>query len=172
MDLRTIKEFLKDSMKYIIIIFVVLLFVMYVVSLQQVVGPSMTPNYKDGDVLILNKLHYRLHKPKRFEVAAIKSNNTKYFIKRVIGLPGEHVSYVDGTLYINGVATDEKFTKIDDDKDFKLEDLGYETIPDNYYLVMGDNRANSQDSRDPKIGLINKKDFIGKVFIRIWPFRK
>lgn len=170
--MRTIKEFLKDSLKYIIIIAVVLLTVIYVVSLQQVVGPSMTPNYKDGDVLILNKLHYRLKKPKRFEVAVIKYNDSKYFIKRVIGLPGEHIAYKDGILYVNGVATEEKFNKIDDDEDFDLKDLGYDVIPDDFYLVVGDNRADSLDSRYKEVGLINKKDFIGKIVIRIWPFRK
>ncbi len=70
MDLRDIKELVKDTTKYIIIAILVLLIVIYVVSLQQVVGPSMYPNYQDGDILILNKLHYKLKNPKRFEVVA------------------------------------------------------------------------------------------------------
>lgn len=171
MDLRDVIEFLKDTTKYIVIAIIVLLLVIYVVSLQQVVGPSMNPNYKDGDILILNKLHYRLNKPKRFDVVAVKYKDTKYFIKRVIGLPGETVAYQNGILYINGEVVEEKFetTKTDD---FSLDMLGYETIPDGYYLVVGDNRANSLDGRSKEVGLIHEKEFIGKVLIRIWPFRR
>ncbi len=171
MDLRDIKEFLKDTTKYIVIAVLVLLLVIYVVSLQQVVGPSMSPNYQDGDILILNKLHYKLHKPKRFEVVAIKYKDTKYFIKRVIGLPGETISYKDGILYVNGKVVEEKF-KTTTTADFSLESLGYETIPEDYYLVVGDNRENSLDGRSKEVGLIHKKDFIGKVVFRIWPFRR
>ncbi len=171
MDLRDIKELLKDISKYIVIAVLVLLLVIYVVSLQQVVGPSMSPNYQDGDILILNKLHYKIHNPKRFEVVAIKYNDTKYFIKRVIGLPGETISYQNGILYVNGEVVEEKF-KTTTTADFSLEDLGYETIPKDYYLVVGDNRENSLDGRSKEVGLIHKKEFIGKVSFRIWPFRR
>lgn len=168
MDFRSIKEFVKDMIKYGFIAITVLLTIIYIVSLQQVVGPSMSPNYRDGDILILNKLHYHIQKPKRFDVVAVKYKDTKYFIKRVIGLPGETVEYQNGILYINGKQVEEKFktTKTDD---FKLEDIGYDIIPKDYYLVIGDNRENSLDGRAKEVGLIHKKDFIGKVFIRIWP---
>lgn len=171
MDLRDVLEFIKDATKYIIIAIIVLLLVIYVVSLQQVVGPSMNPNYKDGDILILNKLHYRLKKPQRFDVVAVKYKDTKYFIKRVIGLPGETVAYQNGILYINGEAVKENFETTRTD-DFTLDMLGYETIPDEYYLVVGDNRANSLDSRSKEVGLIHEKEFIGKVLFRIWPIRR
>lgn len=171
MDLRDIKEWIKDTAKYMIIAVLVLLTVIYIVSLQQVVGPSMNPNYKDGDILILNKLYYHLKKPARFDVVAVKYKDTKYFIKRVIGLPGETVTYRDGILYINDKVVEEKFetTKTED---FSLETLGYEKIPENYYLIVGDNRENSLDGRSKEVGLIHKKDFIGKVAFRIWPFRR
>lgn len=171
MDFRDIKELVKDVAKYIMIAIIALLLILYVVSLQQVVGPSMYPNYQDGDILILNKLHYRIKRIERFDVAAIKYNDTKYFIKRVIGLPGETIAYQNGDLYVNGEIVEERFqtTKVDD---FSLEDLGYEKIPDDYYLVVGDNRENSLDSRSKEVGLIHKKDFIGKVLFRIWPFKR
>lgn len=167
--MRDLKELTKDIIKYAIVIIIALLLMLYVVSLQQVVGPSMNPNYYDGDLLILNKLHYRLQKPKRFEVAVIKYEGTKYFIKRVIGLPGEHIAFKDGNLYINGQLVEQKF-KYEETKDFDLKDLGYDEIPDGYYFVVGDNRPNSEDSRT--IGLISKKDFIGKVMFRIWPLKR
>ena len=172
MDLRDIKEWIKDITKYMMIAIIVLLTMIYVVSLQQVLGPSMSPNYQDGDILILNKLHYRLQKPKRFDVAAIQYNDTKYFIKRVIGLPGETVAYQDGTLYVNGEMVEEHFTMFDQTADFSLEEIGYDVIPEGYYLVVGDNRGNSLDSRSKEVGLIKKSDFIGKVMFRIWPFRR
>lgn len=171
MDFRDVKELLKDTTKYIVIAVIVLLLVIYVVSLQQVVGPSMSPNYRDGDILILNKLHYRLKNPKRFEVVAVKYKDTKYFIKRVIGLPGETIVYRDGILYVNGEVVEEKF-KTTTTADFSLEVLGYETIPEDYYLVVGDNRENSLDGRSKEVGLIHKNEFIGKVIFRIWPFRR
>ncbi len=171
MDLRSIKEFIKDTIKYIVIAVLVLLLIIYVVSLQQVVGPSMSPNYQDGDILILNKLQYRLTKPTRFDVVAVKYKDTKYFIKRVIGLPGETIAYQNGILYVNGKKVEEKF-KTTETKDFTLKDIGYEKIPEGFYLVVGDNRANSLDGRSKEVGLISEEDFIGKVFLRIWPFRR
>lgn len=174
MDLRDVKEFLKDTAKYIAIALVVLLLITYVVSLQQVVGDSMNPNYQDGDILILSKIHYRLRKPRRFEVVAIKYQNTKYFIKRVIGLPKESVKYQDGVLYINGEAVEEKFEITEKTEDFSLADLDIKdgVIPEGYYLVVGDNRNNSLDSRFKEVGLIHESEFIGKVLFRVWPFGK
>lgn len=172
MDLRDIKEFFRDTFKYFLVIIIVLLAVIYVVSLQQVIGPSMNPNYYEGDILILNKIKYRILNPKRFEVVAIENKEQKYFIKRVIGLPGETLKYKDDKLYINGEVVLEKFDKEGITENFNLEDIGYNVIPEGKYFVVGDNRVNSLDSRSTKIGLIDKKDFTGKVSIRIWPFRK
>lgn len=167
--MRDLKEATKDILKYAIIIIIALFIMLYVVSLQQVVGPSMNPNYYDGDLLILNKLHYRLQKPKRFDVVVIKYDEAKYFIKRVIGLPGEHVAFKDNKLYINGELVEQNF-KYEETDDFDLTKLEYDVIPEGYYFVVGDNRPNSEDSRT--IGLISKKDFIGKVMFQIWPLKR
>lgn len=172
MDLRDIKEFFRDTFKYFLVVIIVLLTVIYVVSLQQVIGPSMNPNYYEGDVLILNKIKYRILKPSRFEVVAIENKGEKYFIKRVIGLPGETIEYKNNKLYINGELVEEKFKKEGTTEDFKIEDIGYSVIPEGKYFVVGDNRINSLDSRSMDVGLIDAEDFIGKVSIRIWPFRK
>lgn len=172
MDIRSLKEFTKDTLKYIAIAIFVLFLIKYVVSLQQVVGPSMNPNYQDGDILILNKIQYKIKKPKRFEVVAIKYNDTKYFIKRVIGLPGDSIKYIDDVLYVNGEIVNENFKTTKMKENFDLQNLGYEQIPAGYYLVVGDNRANSLDSRSKEVGLIHEKDFIGKVMIRLWPLKR
>ena len=169
MDFREITEFFKDTLKYLIVIVVVLVIVLYVVTLQQVVGPSMQPTLNEGDVLILNKFHYYLFDVKRNDVVSLKYDGSKYLIKRVIGLPGESIYYKDNILYINGNPYKENIVEGLVTEDFDLNDLGYDKIPDDMYLVLGDNRGNSLDSRNKEVGLIKKEDIIGKVFIRIWP---
>lgn len=171
MDFRGIIEFFRDIFKYIIVIIVVFVLVLYVVTLQQVVGPSMNPNYHDGDVLVLSKIHYKIFSIKRNDVISFSYKNTKYLIKRVIGLPGETIEYKDNILYINGVSYKE--TIVDDlvTEDFTLKDIsGYDVIPDNMYLVLGDNRGDSIDSRI--IGLIDKSDIIGKAIFQVWPIAR
>lgn len=176
MDLRDIKEFLVDTSKYIILTVIVLLVFMYIFSLQQVVGVSMKPTLNDGDLLILNKLHYRFHEVKRNDVLTIRHEDSKYLIKRVIGLPGEKISYKNNILYINNKTYKENIYEEmkTDDFDFskitslKEETKNMEKIPDNMYLVLGDNRSNSLDSRE--IGLISKEDILGKSEFVIMPF--
>ena len=171
MDLRDVKEFCIDAFKYIFTIFVVIFVIVYVVAVQQVVGSSMSPTFENKDILILNKIHYRFFDIKRFDIVSLSYDDTKYLIKRVIGLPGDKIEYKDNILYVNDEAIEEKF--LNDGvftNDFNVSDLGYEVIPDDMYLVLGDNRGDSLDSRD--IGLITKKDILGKVNIRIWPINK
>ena len=171
MDFRDIKEFLKDAFKYIVVVVIVFLLFIFVMGLQQVVGPSMNPTLKEGDVLIVNKLLYRIGKVQRNDIVVL-SQEEKYMVKRVVGLPGEHIEYKDNYVYVNGEKFKEPF--IDSDKivteDCKLEDLGYDKIPEGMYLVLGDNRVNSKDSRD--FGLIKKKQIKGKAWLRIWPANK
>jgi len=167
MDFRGITEFFKDTSKYIIVIVVVLLTFIFILGIQQVVGPSMSPNYEEGNVLLVNKFIYRISNVKRNDVIVL-THGDKYMIKRVIGLPGEKVEYRNNNLYINGNLIEEKY--IDKEKirtkDFSLDN----PIPDNMYFVLGDNREDSSDSRE--YGLISKKDIVGKSFVRIWPFNK
>lgn len=167
MDLRDIKEFLKDALKYIIAIVVILIFAIYVVSFQEVIGPSMNNTLKSGDITIVNKLVFRLRNIKRNEIVSLKKDD-KIMVKRIIGLPGEHIEYKDNILYVDGKKISD--SRSSSTKDFKLESIGYETIPKDMYLVLGDNRTNSSDSRT--FGLVKKSDIIGKVNIRIYPFNK
>lgn len=169
-DLRGFKEFFKDTGKYIIVAILVVILFIYIVSFQQVIGPSMEPNYNEGEIYLLNKIKYKLTKPKRFETVVVSTESSKYMIKRIIGLPGEEVEYKDNILYINGEKIEENFERASTTEDFKAEELGSKTIPDNYYLVLGDNRSNSTDSR--KFGFVNIDEIIGKVEFRIWPLVK
>ncbi len=167
MDLRDIKEFLKDALKYIIAIVVILIFAIYVVSFQEVIGPSMNNTLKSGDITVVNKLVFRLRNIKRNEIVSLKKDD-KIMVKRIIGLPGEHIEYKDNILYVDGKKISD--SRSSSTKDFKLESIGYDTIPKDMYLVLGDNRTNSSDSRT--FGLVKKSDIIGKVNIRIYPFNK
>ncbi len=170
MDFRDIKEFFIDASKYLIVIVIILVLVIYVISLQQVVGPSMQPTLKDGDILLLSKVHYVFFGVERNDVVALSYDDSKFLIKRIIGLPGEKIEYKDNILYIDDKAYTENIYEGMITDDFKLSDLGHETIPEDMYLVLGDNRGDSLDSRD--IGLIPKEDIIGKTLIKIWPLNE
>ena len=186
MDFRDIKENLKDFSVYIIIIIAVILCVQYVVTIQQVLGPSMNPTLYENDAVLLNKFAYRIGKIKRGDVVALNYNGEKFMVKRVIGLPGEKVEYRNNVLYINGEAFQEKYLGSDViTEDFlvseskvytvnynvdNLENLESDIIPEDMYLVLGDNRGNSEDSR--YYGLIKREDIIGKTTVRIWPLSK
>lgn len=173
MDWLSLKESIKDILKYIIFIIVVLIIAIYVVGLQQVVGPSMEPTLTNNDIVILDKISYRFIDIKRGDIVALYYADTKYLIKRVVGLPGETISFKNNTLYINGISYSENYLSVDViTDDFDLSILNYEKIPDDMYLVLGDNRGDSLDSRDPSVGLISKKDIIGKVRLQIWPLNE
>ena len=172
MDWLDIKEFIKDTFKYILIIVVVLVLAIYVISLQQVVGPSMSDTLNNNDIVLLDKISYRFTDIKRGDVVSLYYADTKYLIKRVIGLPGEYVEFQDNKLYIDNKYMDEDYLGNVITEDFSLSELGYDEIPEDMYLVLGDNREDSLDSRDISVGLIPKEDIIGKVRIRIWPLNK
>ncbi|MUK89934.1 signal peptidase I [Ornithinibacillus sp. L9] len=142
-------------------------------------GPSMLPTLHDRDQMIVNKFKYQINDPERFDIVVFHASDQKDFIKRVIGLPGEHVAYEDNVLYINGEAVEEPFyTEEQDDvlpypgptNDFTLEDLpgNYEVIPEGHVLVLGDNRNNSTDSR--VLGVISMEQIVGTTSLIYWPF--
>ncbi len=168
MDWLDIKEFIKDSLKYIIFIFAVLIIAIYVIGLQQVVGDSMDPSLKNNDVVIVDKLTHKFISLKRGDIISFYYDDTKYLVKRVIGLPGETLEIKDNKIYVNNEIINDYVENIAM-SDFDLDELGYDVIPNDMYFVLGDNRENSLDSRDSRVGLIKKEDIIGKKFIRLWP---
>lgn len=159
---------IKVIFSYVVVILIAILIKEYIFSPIKVNGRSMYPTLLDGDIMILNEVGYYLNGLERFDIVVIKNDGDK-IIKRVIGLPGETVEFKDNTLYINDVKVEEDFSH-DITHNFKLSELGYDVIPDDYYFVVGDNRGNSKDSRT--IGLINKKDIKGKASIIVFPFNR
>ena len=158
---------IKELIPYLIIIIVVVLIRSFVVTPVRVDGSSMYPTLKNGEILILKKFDKTYD---RFDVVVVKYNGER-LVKRIIGLPGEHIVYKDSKLYVNDELIDEKFLPSDltfDDFDNIL--LGKNFIPEDYYCVVGDNRNNSTDSRI--IGFIPKNDILGVTNFRLFPFNK
>lgn len=161
------KQVIKEILSYVIIFIVVFLIKTYIVTPVRVVGDSMNPNLHEGEILILNRFQYRISDIERGQVVVVKHGGEP-IIKRVIGLPGEHISYKDNQLYINGKKYNLKYDTYKTD-DFTLEDIcSCSKIPSHKYLVLGDNRPNSLDSRI--IGLIDESEIMGKASFRLWPF--
>ena len=102
MDWLDIKEFIKDMTKYIIFIIIILILAIYIVGLQQVIGPSMENTLQNEDVVILDKLTHRIDNLKRGDIISFYYEETNNLVKRIVGLPGEHIEIKDYYLYING----------------------------------------------------------------------
>lgn len=170
---KQLKEVLSTSLYLLVVLVLTFLVVTYVGQRTQVSGSSMEPMLSDGDNLIVDKISYRFEEPKRFDIIVFpfRYKEKTYYIKRIIGLPGETV-YIDenGLIYINGELLTESYGKE------VIEDPGraYEpiTLGEDEYFVMGDNRNNSSDSRDPVVGNIYRNELIGKAWMRIWPLNK
>ena len=153
---------LKEYLPYVIILLVVILIKTFVVSTVCVDGDSMYPTLHDNDIMILNKVKYNFEEVKRFDIVVVRYED-HYIIKRIIGLPGETVEYKDNVLYIDGKEVKDKYNSIEQ-SDFS------ETLEDNEYFVMGDNRGDSLDSRI--IGPIDEEDILGNAKFTIFPFNR
>ena len=126
-------------------------------------GVSMQPTLSDGDNLIVDKLSYRFHDPDRFDIIVFPQEDGRYFIKRIIGLPGENVRIdEDGFIYINGENLQESYGK-EVMRDPGLAKDGIQLGADEYFLL-GDNPQGGEDSRSSDIGIVKKDDLYGKVW--------
>ena len=170
---RKLKEVLSTSLYLLVVLALTFLVITFVGQRTKVIGSSMEPMLKDGDNLIVDKLSYRFNEPERFDIIVFpfRYAERSYYIKRIIGLPGETV-YIDenGLIYINGEMLAESYGKeaiADPGRAYEPVELGKDE-----YFVMGDNRNNSSDSRDPAVGNIQRNEFIGKAWMRIWPLNK
>lgn len=168
MDWLDIKEFIKDTIKYILFIVVVLIVAIYVIGLQQIVGDSMNPTLLNNDVILIDKLTPRFVEFKRGDIISFYFEDSKYLIKRIIGLPGETLQIRNNNIYINGKVIEDYVGGINT-SDFSISQYGYDKIPEDMYFVLGDNRENSMDSRDYRVGLVHKNEIVGKKLIRLWP---
>ena len=155
----------KDIISYIIIILTVVIIRLYIITPVRVQGTSMDTTLKQGEILLLEKYDKNYE---RFDIVVIKEGNER-IIKRIIGMPGESIKIIDGIIYINGEKIEDEYAS-SVTNDFSLEKFELETIPENTYFVLGDNRIVSKDSRI--LGPIKKENIQGKAIYRIWPFNK
>lgn len=144
---------------------------LFIFTPHEVVGSSMHPTYVNGEYLLANKLTYKLGDYNRGDVVIFMHSETKDYIKRIIGLPGESISIRDGHILINGEVLDETNylgnTVITEGSSFLAEGSTM-VVPDGKLFVCGDNRGNSSDSR--AFGFINQEDVKGKVWVVYFPF--
>lgn len=179
MDFREIIEFLKDVWGYIVFVLVIVLISTFIVSFQPVAGNSMFPTLEEGDILLVSRFEYWIAKPKRNDIVTLKNNENKSSVKRIIGLPGEKIEYLNNILYINNEPYKEGFLGATvQTYNFLFEDICPKSecpdgvIPKNKYLVLGDNRPESKDSRDHSFGLISKNKIQGKMIMVFYPFNR
>lgn len=168
----TMREVISMLIYIAIVLALTFLVVRYVGQRTQVSGDSMYPTLHSGDNLIVDKLSYRFKDPERFDIIVFpyQYKEETYYIKRIIGLPGETVQIIDGTIYINGSVLDENYGR----EKMVSSGLALDEIQlgEDEYFVLGDNRNASSDSREPDVGNIHRDDIIGRAFIRIWPFSR
>lgn len=169
---KVLKGILNTSIYILVILILTYCAVTFLGQRTEVIGSSMEPTLSDGDNLIVDKLTYHLREPERFEIVVFPYQYSKgtYYIKRIIGLPGERI-YIDeeGQIFINGEVLQENYGKE------VIEDAGLASteieLGENEYFVMGDNRNDSADSRFVSVGNVDGDDIIGRAWLRIYPIK-
>ena len=164
-DRSIFKEILGWLVYIAILLAAVYVLITYVGQRTEVSGHSMEPTLQHGDNLIVDKISYRFREPERYEIIVFpyQYKENTYYIKRIIGLPGETVEIIDGEVYINGeLLADEHYGKeVMLDPGIAAESI---TLGDDEYFVLGDNRKNSEDSRSADIGKVKRSYIYGKAW--------
>lgn len=164
------RELLGWLVYFAVIIGLTYFIITFVGQRTTVSGSSMETTLSDGDNLIVDKISYRFNEPERFDIIVFpyKHAEDTYYIKRIIGMPGETIQIKSGNIYIN----DELL--VEDYGTERMEASGIAAEPlllaEDEYFVLGDNRNHSSDSRDPNVGVLKREDLIGRAWVRIWPF--
>ena len=142
----------------------------FVAEARYIPTPSMVPTLKVNDRLLVEKMSYRFREPKRGDIVVFspteelkRQGHTYDFIKRVIGLPGETIEVKHGKVYVNQRAIEEKYILAP-----AIDSYGPVVVPQNEYLVLGDNRNNSYDSHE--WGFVPRSNLIGRASVRFYPF--
>ena len=170
---KAVGECVSFILYLIVIVVLTFLMIRYVGQRTRVDGSSMENTLTNGDNLIVDKISYRFHEPERFDIIVFpyQYKEDTYFIKRIIGMPGETVQITDkGEILINGEELVESYGReVIKDPGLASDPI---TLGEDEYFVMGDNRNYSKDSRFPDVGNIRRADIIGKAWLRIYPFDK
>lgn len=160
------KTLFLENIKVIIVTVLITFVFLQFVQISRVHGTSMEDTYHEGNIVLVNKIFYKMKEPKRNDIVIVDYHNgdeETYIIKRVIGVGGDHIEIKDNVVYINNQILEEDYIK----EAMFTEDLSID-VPEGKIFVMGDNRNNSLDSR--KLGIFDfEDDVIGKVFWKV-PF--
>lgn len=165
---RTGKSPLREYLETIIGAAILAVLIMtFVARAFTVDGPSMLPTLEHGQRLLVDRLTYRFTDPGRGDIIVFRypANPRHHFIKRIIGVPGDEVRIVGGVVYVNGVRLEDDYTN----GPMFRRNFGPVIVEPDTYFVLGDNRNNSEDSRDSRVGLVPRENIIGKAFWRYWP---
>jgi len=170
---RRLSEFFLDILEVVVFAVAIFLFV-YLLIMQphKIKGQSMDPNFPDGEYLLTDKVSYRFGEPERGDVVVFEAptGQGEEFIKRIIGLPGDTVTVKTGQVYVNGILLNESYlapSLVTNSGNFLTEGKSI-SVPDNSFIVFGDNRPHSSDSR--AWGFIKKEDITGRAWVVYWPF--
>lgn len=171
-----LKEILSTSVYLLVALCVAYLIITYVGQRTQVKGASMECTLYDEDTLIVDKISYRFSEPERFDIIVFpyQYKTDTYYIKRIIGLPGETVRIdLEGNIYITAPGAEQEELLVESYGKEIIQYPGLAIDPvvldENEYFVLGDNRNNSSDSRSADVGNIKREDIIGRAWLRIWP---
>ncbi len=162
--LSTFVPALRELLETILLTLVIFFMIRFAIENFRIEGYSMEPNFHNDQFLLVNKLAYKIGHPEPGDVIIVHFplNETKNYIKRVIGLPGDKVQVRGGKVYVNDVLVPEKYPIEHADYDF-----GPVTVQSGEYFVLGDNRPESSDSHF--WGTVPARDIIGKAWVSYWP---
>lgn len=167
--------FVWETIKVVVISLAIILPIRYyLVQPFFVKGASMEPNFEDGDYLLIDEISYRFNEPIRGDVIVFRfpEDRSQFFIKRIIGLPGETIEIKNNRVIIYNTKSSEGFALAENYLDQSQETLGNMLVrlDGNEYFVLGDNRLQSSDSR--RWGPVNRTLITGRALLRAWPFNK
>ena len=168
-----VKEIISWVVYFVCLLAAVFLINTFVVQRTMVSGESMYPYLHDKDQLMMDKLSYRFHDPERFDIVVfpvMRDGKEEYYIKRIIGLPGETVQILDGYIYINGDKLEENYgAEVMLDAGRAVQEI---PLAEDEYFVLGDNRNKSDDSRYENVGNLKRDKIVGRAWVRIWPLNR
>ncbi|NMB42021.1 MAG: signal peptidase I [Firmicutes bacterium] len=158
---REINEWIRSILLAVVLAIIIRLFFFQVTIVE---GKSMYPTIDNHERLIVNKAVFYLKQPEKGDIIVFNFSARRDFIKRVVALEGDEVKIVNGLLYVNNLPVEESYICSNNVMDF-----GPVLIPAGHAFVLGDNRSDSMDSRDPAVGFISLKRIKGKALLVFWP---